>query len=103
MKKFFCLLKTFINSLIFITEFRQNLANDSNKFKNMTEDNKKNENSFNGNLNARIENLSKQFSGTSNRNKISKNTSFYPWFLFSNRISPEYELNSRKTRCLLNH
>ncbi len=44
----------------------------------MTQDNKKSENSPKGDLNARIENLSKQFSGTSNRNKISKNTSFYP-------------------------
>ncbi len=75
MKNFF---STFIYNLIFKTEFRQNLTDDSNKFKNMTQDNKKSENSPKGDLNARIENLSKQFSGTSNRNKISKNTSFYP-------------------------
>jgi hypothetical protein len=38
----------------------------------------KSEKIFKGELSGRIENLSKQFSGTSNRNKISKNTSFYP-------------------------
>jgi hypothetical protein len=54
------------------------LTENLSKSQDILEDFKESEKFFKGELSGRIENLSKQFSGTSNRNKISKNTSFYP-------------------------